>query len=98
LPPDVMLRSTHAFLDCPGFDATMTENSRDPFADGNEIGVPVTIAWGTRDLILLPRQARRAARALPHARVVPLPGCGHVPFFEDPPLVAQVLLEGAPLS
>jgi pimeloyl-ACP methyl ester carboxylesterase len=43
----------------------------------------------------LPRQARRAARALPHARVVPLPGCGHVPFFDGPALVARVLLEGA---
>jgi pimeloyl-ACP methyl ester carboxylesterase len=95
LPPDVMLRSTHAFLDCPGFDATMTENSRGPFARGEEIGVPVTIAWGTRDLILLPRQARRAARALPHARVVPLPGCGHVPFFDDPELCARVLLDGS---
>jgi pimeloyl-ACP methyl ester carboxylesterase len=85
LPPDVMLRSTHAFLDCPGFDATMTENSRDPFADGNEIGVPVTIAWGTRDLILLPRQARRAARALPHARVVPLPRLRPRPVLRGPP-------------
>jgi pimeloyl-ACP methyl ester carboxylesterase len=43
----------------------------------------------------LPRQARRAARALPHARVVPLPGCGHFPFFDGPALVARVLLEGA---
>ena len=95
LPADVMLRSTVAFLDGPGFDAAMTENSRGPFARGDEIAVPVTIAWGTRDAILLPRQANRAKRALPQARLVSLPGCGHVPFFDDPALTAKVLLEGA---
>lgn len=57
--------------------------------------VPVTIAWGNRDLILLPYQARIAARRLPQARHVRLPGCGHVPMADDPQLVARVLLEGS---
>ena len=58
-------------------------------------GVPTTIAWGKRDLILFPRQARRAQRAIGHARMVPLPGCGHVPMADDPEAVARVLLEGS---
>lgn len=57
--------------------------------------VPVTVAWGTRDRILLPRQADRARAALPAARHVPLPGCGHVPMSDDPDLVAQVILDTA---
>lgn len=57
--------------------------------------VPVTIAWGARDLVLLPYQARIAERRMPAARHVRLSGCGHVPMADDPALVARVLLEGS---
>ncbi len=59
--------------------------------------VPVTIAWGTKDRLLLPSQAAVAQRQLPQARYLSLPGCGHVPMTDDPALVAQVLLEGSTL-
>jgi len=55
----------------------------------------VTIAWGTKDRLLLPRQARRAARSIPGARLVMLSGCGHVPTYDDPEQVARVLLDGS---
>jgi len=58
-------------------------------------GVPVTIAWGTRDRILPPSNAAVARERIPHARFVDLPGCGHVPMTDDPELVARVLLEGS---
>jgi len=58
-------------------------------------GVPVTLAWGTRDRLLLPRQADRAKSIIPGARWVSLPGCGHVPMNDDPALVARVLLDGS---
>lgn len=54
--------------------------------------VPVTVAWGTRDRILPPREADRARARLPQARHVALPGCGHVPMSDDPELVASVIL------
>lgn len=57
--------------------------------------IPVTIAWGARDLILLPYQARVAARRLPQATHVTLHGCGHVPMADDPVQVAEVLLAGS---
>ena len=59
--------------------------------------IPVTIAWGSKDRLLLPSQADVARRQLPHARHLPLPGCGHVPMTDDPALVAQVLLDGSTL-
>lgn len=58
-------------------------------------GVPVTIAWGDHDYLLLTRQRDRARRLLPRARHVELPGCGHLPFSDDPQLLATVLLAGA---
>ena len=56
--------------------------------------VPTTIAWGTRDRVLPPRQARTARKRLPSARHVTLAGCGHVPMIDDPELVAQVIQLG----
>jgi pimeloyl-ACP methyl ester carboxylesterase len=66
-----------------------------PFADGLPKDVQVTIGWGTRDRLLLPRQAQIATARLPQARLVPLPGCGHVPMTDNPQLVADVLLRGS---
>lgn len=55
--------------------------------------VPLTIAWAERDRILPLRQAQRAARLLPNARHITLPGCGHVPMVDDPELVARAILD-----
>jgi pimeloyl-ACP methyl ester carboxylesterase len=57
--------------------------------------VPITIAWGTRDRLLPPRQVLVAKACLPQARFLPLRGCGHVPMTDDPALVADVLLQGS---
>ncbi|WP_018347409.1 alpha/beta fold hydrolase [Longispora albida] len=54
---------------------------------------PVTVAWGTKDRILRPRQADRARERLPEARHVWLPGCGHLPMYDDPELVTRTILE-----
>lgn len=70
-----------------------------PFDGRIPSDVPVTIAWGEHDRILLPYQAGIARRRMPHARHVWLEGCGHVPMADDPSQVARVLLEGsAPVS
>ncbi|MGH3991754.1 MAG: alpha/beta fold hydrolase, partial [Pseudonocardiaceae bacterium] len=57
--------------------------------------VPVTIAWGTRDRIMRRPQAAMVTRLIPHARLLSLPGCGHIPMTDDPALVAHVLLTGS---
>lgn len=65
------------------------------FTDAIPPDVPVTIAWGTRDRLLPPSQARMALRRIPQARFITLPGCGHVPMTDNPELVAQVILDGS---
>lgn len=55
--------------------------------------VPVTIAWGSRDRILHPRQAEQARQRLPEARHVALAGCGHVPMADDPAAVTRTILQ-----
>jgi len=66
-----------------------------PFTGQIRRGIPVTIAWGTKDRLLRPPQVLVAKARLPQARIRPLPGCGHVPMTDDPALVADVLLQGS---
>jgi pimeloyl-ACP methyl ester carboxylesterase len=77
------------------FDETLAALFEWRFTGGEQIKVPVTIAWGEKDRLLLPRQAARAGQAIPSARMVTLYGCGHVPTFDDPEQVAGVLLDGS---
>jgi pimeloyl-ACP methyl ester carboxylesterase len=68
---------------------------RESFTAAIPRDVPVTIAWGTRDRLLPPAQARIARQRLPQARFIALPGCGHVPMTDNPELVASVILAGS---
>jgi pimeloyl-ACP methyl ester carboxylesterase len=80
----------------PGWEATLPNTRRYRFRDGEQLrDVPVTIGWGTRDRLLIPRQAQRARAALPRARHVPLPGCGHLPMSDDPETVAALILSAS---
>jgi pimeloyl-ACP methyl ester carboxylesterase len=87
--------SIRALADAPWFDATLPAIRASQFKPAEPISVPITISWGEKDRLLLPRQAVRAARAIPGARIVKLYGCGHVPTYDDPAQVTRVLLEGS---
>jgi pimeloyl-ACP methyl ester carboxylesterase len=87
--------TVRALAGAPWFDETLKAINAENFSGGEQISVPVTIAWGQRDRVLLPRQAPRAAAAIPGARSITLHGCGHVPMSDDPQQVARVLLEGS---
>ena len=95
VPREEMGPAIRALAYAPWFDEMLTALAAERFGGGERISVPTTIAWGGRDRLLLPHQARRAARAVPRARMRTLHGCGHVPMSDDPEQVAQVLLEGS---
>lgn len=85
-----------ALMGAASWKAALEQFRDHTFHDGQELrGVPVTIAWGDHDYLLLTRQRERARKVLPWARHVQMPGCGHVPFADDPELAATVLLAGA---
>jgi pimeloyl-ACP methyl ester carboxylesterase len=95
LSADEAADNTRALAEAPWFDETLPSLRAFEFSDDDEVRVPVTVAWGSKDRLLLPRQARRAAKAIPRARVLMLHGCGHVPTWDDPAQVASVILDGA---
>lgn len=55
-----------------------------------EIQVPVTIGWGDRDRLLRPTPLRA-----PLAESFVLPDCGHVPTWDAPELVSDLILRGS---
>ena len=93
LPAADAIEATRNIADSPGFAATLPLLG---FAwEHGDLDVPVTVAWGARDRLLIPRQAARARRRLPGADHLILRGCGHVPTWDDPGQVAGVLLAGS---
>ncbi|MFF3514105.1 alpha/beta fold hydrolase [Streptomyces sp. NPDC002573] len=92
--PEAVVAETLALARAEGFADTLRGGSSVQFAEDLP-GLPVTVAWGTRDRILMRRQGVRAKQIIPKARLVRLPGCGHVPMNDDPALVARVILDGS---
>lgn len=71
----------------------LVKASRTPALEGRlaDVAVPVLVVTGAEDAIVPPEQSRRLAEALPSARLVELPGCGHVPQEEcAPELLAAI--------
>jgi pimeloyl-ACP methyl ester carboxylesterase len=92
--PEAVVAETLALAHAAGFAETLRAGTSVQFTE-DVPGLPVTVAWGTRDRILVRRQGVRAKQIIPKARLVRLPGCGHVPMNDDPALVARVILDGS---
>jgi pimeloyl-ACP methyl ester carboxylesterase len=92
--PAAVVAETLALANAQRFTDTLRTGRDLRFTDDIP-GIPVTVAWGTRDVLLVRRQGIRAKQIIPKARLIRLPGCGHVPMNDDPALVARVILDGS---
>ncbi|MEU5659794.1 alpha/beta fold hydrolase [Streptomyces sp. NPDC047737] len=90
--PGAVVSETVALREATGFRQTLEAGLSVAFTD-DVPEIPVTVAWGTKDRLLLRRQGVRAKHTIPGARLVRLPGCGHVPMNDDPAAVARVVLD-----
>jgi pimeloyl-ACP methyl ester carboxylesterase len=79
---------------CPGFEAALAGTARRRYLATTPITAPVTVAFGSRDL-LLRHPARRLDQLPPHTQAEVLPGCGHVPIADDPAAVAALITQTA---
>lgn len=57
---------------------------QDPVPMLRRIGAPTLLLWGDKDAMIPPAHAQDYLNALPHARLVLLPGVGHLPHEEAP--------------
>ena len=96
--PHAAIADVRGLIGATSFPAACRAFSAYRFLDDDRIRrVPVTIAWGTRDVLLTYRtQSRRARAQLGWARHVALPRCGHLPFHDDPYACASTILQNPP--
>ncbi len=88
VPPDAAARLVRDYARAPAFvraNAAMRSALVGQLAN---LSLPVTLAWAEHDKLV-----RRPGRSVPGARMVDLPGCGHIPTWDDPELVTRVVLE-----
>lgn len=85
----------HAMGNCAGFDEVLTATAKRRFLATAPIGAPATVAFGSRDRLLLRHQSRHLDQFPHDTHVAVLPGCGHVPMADDPEAVTAVITETA---
>ncbi|HLL63315.1 MAG TPA: alpha/beta hydrolase [Propionibacteriaceae bacterium] len=56
-----------------------------------DITVPVTVAWGERDVPVLNERCQQIVDRLPNATGRQLPRVAHLPYLEDPDLTADLI-------
>jgi pimeloyl-ACP methyl ester carboxylesterase len=95
LPAHVALTEMRSFARSPSFFPLLHSLVRGPDQEGIPAGgaaSPITIGWGRQDRVCLPRQAARALRAFPDARLHWFERCGHFPQWDAPREAARLIL------
>lgn len=83
--PAMALRELRSFAATPTFDALTRDLAEGPLQEGTDTTpAPVTIVWGRKDRLLLPRQAERAVAAFPGARLHWIADAGHYIPWDAP--------------
>jgi pimeloyl-ACP methyl ester carboxylesterase len=95
ISPEYARMAVRAMGTSPGFEATMKATEPICYLSGPPIDAPVTVAFGSRDFILLPHQSRHVDQLPPGTRVETLRGCGHVPMADDPRAVSTFIATAA---
>lgn len=92
VPYEAANNAVHDMAAAPGFRETLRAAESTGFRDGAAIGVPVTVAFGSRDRVLPPVVARRRGELPAQTRWIKIKGSGHIPMFDDPRAVVALLL------
>lgn len=96
LSADHTLTEMRSFAASPSFDDALHSLVHGPSQQGAPAGSargPITIGWGRRDWVCLPRQAERAARLFPDAHLHWFDACGHFPHWDSPTETTRLILD-----
>ena len=95
LSRETVLPDVRGLADSPSTGAALDALTKGPKQQGAPAGtVPghVTIGWGRRDLVTVPRQAARAMELYPDAVLHWFERCGHFPQWDAPHQATQLIL------
>ncbi len=93
---DSLATRYHDFLLAPGARDAMLDRMRqtvltDPVPRLQQIQAPTLLLWGALDAMIPISNAQDYLDAMPNARLVTLPGLGHLPFEEAPAIALPPL-------
>jgi pimeloyl-ACP methyl ester carboxylesterase len=86
VPAEAVARLVRSYGRAPGFEAVNAAMRAGRFAGLADIRVPVTLAWPEHDRMVAPLR-----HVPPNVRTVILRGCGHLPMWDDPRQLAELL-------
>lgn len=92
VPAEAARRMVTAYATAPGMKSVNAAMRGSWFDWPNELAVPVTLAWGDHDRLVRPPAPATVPAG---ARTRTLRGCGHVPMWDDPAQVTEVVLAGS---
>lgn len=96
LSRETVLPDVRGLADSPSVGAAMNALTKGPLQQGAPAGtVPgrVTIGWGRRDLVTVPKQADRATHLFPDASLHWFERCGHFPQWDVPHEATRLILD-----
>jgi len=95
LSAETVLPDVRGLADSPSTGAALDALTKGPKQEGAPAGtVPgrVTIGWGRRDLVTVPKQAARATELFPDAALHWFDRCGHFPQWDAPREATELIL------
>lgn len=90
VPYSAATRMIRSYGRATAYQATSTAMRQNFFTAMDRIVVPVTLAFGERDRLIRPAQIQAG-----EVRSILLPGCGHIPMWDAPELVARTIEQTA---
>jgi len=90
-----MLNEMRTFAASPSFDPLLHSLVAGPGQQGIAPGAargPIVIGWGRWDRVCIPRQAKRAMRLFPDARLYWFKHSGHFPMWDAPKETVRLIL------
>ena len=95
LDGDVVATELKSFAATKTFDALVRDLAKAPQQAGPaaDTSQPLVIGWGRQDRLCLPRQAARAIKAFPSAKLHWFETCGHFPMWDQPEETVQLILD-----
>lgn len=96
LSRETVLPDVRGLVESPSTGAALNALIKGPKQQGAPAGTApgrITIGWGRRDLVTLPRQAKRATELFPDAVLHWFERCGHFPQWDAPHEATRLILD-----
>ena len=90
VPRSAVRRMISSYARATAYDATKAAMVSNNFADPQLVVAPTTLAFGEYDRLIRPSRV-----PIRGAQTVLLRGCGHIPMWDDPELVTEVIMRTA---